>query len=237
MTSKLSHAIIFLLMWFSFGCNTKPSNTPLEIELGIYERSLKASDPNTALGAAHRIVLLSPENHKSYYDSIAQLYFEMGNFMGAKLVALSAMKDHSNKLIVEILAYSSLELGQYEDASTFLQKMMKIDSANDVVYLYELGSCYYQMRNNETAFNYMKQVTMHEQSRMMKKRFVTDGKPDETYYYVAALNTMGVIFMENGKLDRATEILEEVSNIDGKFKLGANNLNLVKKLANSAKEE
>ncbi len=222
--------LLIVLAFFTIGCDQKPTVSPLDIELGIYERAVKASDPTTALGAAYRIVLHSPESHKSYYDSIAQLYFNVGNFSGAKLVALSTLNDHSSKQLLEVLAYSSFELGLYEHASTFIQQLMQVDSTNEVVYLYELGTCFYQMGNLETAYNYMKQVTMHEQSRMTKKTFVTDGRMDETYYYVAALNTMGVIFIQEEKIDRAHEILSEVATIDSDFLLGKNNLELVESI-------
>ncbi len=223
-----------LLMMLS-ACNPNKLS-PLEVEKAVYSRAIKAHDAITALGAAYRIVLIEPEE-KLYYDTIANLLFAMGNYPGAIEVAENIQHDHTNKNLYTILARSSFETQNYTDASSYYQDLMKVDSINKVDYLYEIGTCFYYMQNNETAFNFMNQVMKEEQSRMKKKRFVTDNQAEETFYYVAAMNFMGIIYMGEEDYAKAEELYQELFKIDDKFRLAKNNYSVLLQLKQQAAGE
>ncbi len=219
-----------ILLIISSACESNKNKiSPLQVEKAVYQKAIKANDAVTALGAAYRIVLIEPEE-KNYNDSIAHLLFVMENYRGAIEVAENILADHNNKNLFGILAKSNFELQNYTDASMYYQDLMRADSVNKVEYLYDIGTCFYYMENNETAFKYMSKVMEEDQSRMKKKRFITNKQAEETYYYVAAMNFMGIIYIGDRKYAKAEEIYQELFKIDDKFQLAKNNYSVLQQL-------
>jgi tetratricopeptide (TPR) repeat protein len=71
----------------------------------------------------------------------------------------------------------------------------------------------------------MKKVMENDASRMQKKTFVLDaqGTKYAAYYYVAALNTMGSIYIQDGRLEDAEALYSELFKVDPDFPLAKNN--------------
>ncbi len=72
---------------------------------------------------------------------------------------------------------------------------------------------------------------------MIKKQFITDNQLDETFYYVAALNTMGVIYMTGKRYDNAEEVFKQIFAIDENFQLARYNYNVLQQLKQQAAGE
>lgn len=218
-----------ILMFLITSCITNNTKKQVELEQTLFSRAVEVNDFQSAIYAANKLVLLGP-TQKYYYDSLANLYYNIGNYHAASTVAEATLKDHTSKDLFNIAAYSKFNMNQFEDASILLQDLIAVDSINKVNYLYDIGVCFFNIGNGESAFSYMKKVMDEPSSRMQKKQFFVDNKTEETYYYVAALNTMGFIYMQEERYDEAEELYLELFKIDPDFKLAKNNYTLLQQL-------
>lgn len=231
---KLPYVLGFVLLAVIVASCGTSKKEAIKIEQEVYAKALAANDAGTAIGAAYRILMLDP-TQKNYYDTIASIYFTTGNYLGALEVARGITTDHTNKELFEILAYSTYNLGKFEDASLYLQDLIELDPDKKHVYLYDIAVCYFNIKNFETSFSYMKKVMDVDASRMQKKTFNVDGKAYETFYYVAALNTMGYIYIMDARYDEAEQLYAELFKIDDQFPLARNNYAMLQQLKKQAK--
>lgn len=210
---------------------TSCTNTAQQVELEkeIYNRARAVEDAPVAINAAYRIVLLD-KTQTNFYDSIAQIYFEVQNFKGAKTVALNVARENQTKEISNILAYSEFNTGNYTDASLYLQDLIKLDPENKLKYLYDLGICAYNINNYATTHDYMNKVLNLPASKMTKKQIVMGNNQYETYYYILALNSIGYTYMIEEKYDKAEQAFKQLLEIEPNFEIAKNNYALLQEV-------
>ena len=218
---------LLLVLLLLAGC-TNPTQQ-INIEKEIYNRARAVDDAPVAINAAYRIVLLD-ETQTNFYDSIAQIYFEVQNFYGAKTVATNVYKNKQSKQILNILAYSNFYEGNYTDASLYLQDLVKIDSLNSLKYLYDIGICFFNVENGKTAMEYMQKVLNHPASKMTQKEVVMGNQQYKAYYYILALNTVGYIQMLNQQYSKAEETFQQLLSIEPEFELAKNNYKILQQM-------
>jgi tetratricopeptide (TPR) repeat protein len=72
----------------------------------------------------------------------------------------------------------------------------------------------------------------NDASRMQKKTFVIDdrGSKYDAFYYVAALNTMGSIYIQDKRFDDAEKLYTELFKVDSDFPLAQRNFAYLQEL-------
>lgn len=231
MVLKIKKATFLIVIVLFTSAITSCTNTAQQVELEkeIFNRARAVDDAPVAINAAYRIVLLDKEQ-TNYYDSIAQIYFEVQNFKGAKTVALNVSKERETKQIANIIAYSDFNTGNYTDASLYIQDLIKLDPENKIKYLYDLGICAYNMNNYTTTLDYMTQVMNHPASKMTKKSIAMGNQQYETYYYILALNTIGYTYMVEEKYENAEQAFQKLLEIEPNFEVAKNNYALLQEI-------
>lgn len=212
------------------GCKD-PIAEAIKTQEKVYETTTKLGDFNGALMASYQLIALDSVKYVSYYDTITQLHFAMGNFNAAFEAGKIAIQDTAVPFTKEMIAYSAKRMGRYTDAVLWYQELIKDDPENIISYQYQVGECFFQMKNYESAVDFMNKVAMNQQSRMLEIDMRTDnGATQKVPYYLAALNTIAYVKVIKEEYDEAAKIYQDILSKKEDYNLARNNYQLLQQL-------
>lgn len=212
-------ALLTPIIAFAVSCNSNKKQ--IEVQKKVYKMAMEANDYSSALVAAYQVINL--EHKSTYLDSIANLYFEIGNYIGAEKIASEVLKNNASKEMKAIVAKSQKNSGKYSDAILNFQQLMTEDPENALEYEYNIGECNFFLKNYQGCLEYMKKVTDREQSKQKTIELVFNNQRHNVPYNLAALNTVAYVLTINGSYDQGITIYEKVLEAKPDFALARNN--------------
>ncbi len=228
MTNKLFTILVFAVLSVALiSCDS--SQKTIEIQKRVYTTAIGADDYATALNAAHQIVGIDKQS--TYLDSIAGLYFLVGNNFGAEKIALECLKLRPKSIEVRrVLAKAQKNMGKYSDALLTYQELIKEDESRTLDYEYSIGECFFFMENFQSCLEYMKKVTDKEQSTTKEIELVFNQKRQKVSYYLAAMNTIAYVLTISGSPEQGISLYKQILERKPDFALAMSNYEYALKL-------
>lgn len=142
--NKLIFAFSILLILGACGDN---SETELEQTKALYQSALKHSDPNTAVVALNKLLVLDP-NNLVYKDSLCRTYLRGGNSKGGMAIA-EEIQDSVNfdNSIMELLGVAYQTSKEYNKSTKTFNKLF--NNTRDYRYLYQVAALAYEKSNKQ----------------------------------------------------------------------------------------
>lgn len=227
--------VFALAMSFFTACGpTADPTQSTEKDLKIYTTSREAGDMGTALVAAYNILYASDSNY-TYYDTIAQIYSDMGNPQGAFNMAEAGLEKHSSLLLDKVMAQANKDLGNYAVAVDQFNALIKADAENTLSYQYSMGESYFLLEDFKACVEQMDQIIANEKSTVQEKILQTKNGSQRVSYNLAAMNIVAYVMMVQGEYDMAEKVLTEVLTQKEDFELAYNNYSLLQQLKSRKK--
>lgn len=219
-----------VLITFLFNaCAPTGTQNNVEKDQQIYAEAMRSEDLGTALMAAYNILYAGDSNY-TYYDTIAQLYSDLGNPQGAYNMAEAGLKMHKSMLLDKVMAQANKDLGNYTEAIDQFKALLEADPENKLAYQYSIGESYFMMEDLKNCVEYMDMVVTNEQSSTVNKVLQTQKGGQRVPYKLAAMNIIAYVMMIEGKYDMAEKVLTEVLTQKEDFELAYNNYKLLQQL-------
>lgn len=215
--------IIFVALAFMItSCNN--NEKVIELNKKILKQAYKNNDVNTALMAANTLYASDTQN-VAYCDTLAILYYSIGNFGAAYNLALKNPDTTNNLKITSLLAYSAEKSKKYQDAVFHFQDLTKLDPKNAFMYNYQIGFCFFSINNFESCIDYMNKVVNDPSATNNYLEIDNQQVP----YQAAAYNSIGFCEYKKGNLEKSKQIFEAILKRYPNFKLAQNNYGLLTK--------
>lgn len=202
----------------------QPAMSLLELQSIIFSNALKYGDADAAKNALYTMIALRPELTE-LKDSLAILYYNMGNYLQAVLVAREIVAANpQNTTILEIKAISQQRLGLLKESLDDYEALYK--QKQEVIYLYEIASLQYQLKRfGECDAS----IAAMLKSEVLDQKKITislqRGESQEVNMRAAVLNMRGVLAAELNQKEVAKRNYEEALKIMPDFALAKANLN------------
>lgn len=138
-------------------------------KLEQHDASDAAFDQSLALDPENPYVL----NNYSYYLSLRKVRLEDAKIMSAKSLEISP----DNKHYLDTYGWILYQMGNYEEAKTWIQKSIENNASEDAAVLEHLGDVLYKLGQKEEAISYWEKALElgGEITELLKKK-VNDGK-------------------------------------------------------------
>ena len=235
MSSNKAFSIVAIVITILFNaCAPGNTSNSTEKDEKIYAEAIRSEDLGTALMAAYNILYASDSNY-TYYDTIAQLYSDLGNPQGAYNMAEAGLKMHKSMLLDKVMAQANKDLGNYAVAVEQFNALIKADAENALSYQYSIGESYFLLEDFKACVEQMDQIIANEKSAVQEKILQTKNGSQRVTYDLAAMNIVAYVMMVQGEYDMAEKVLTEVLTQKEDFELAYNNYSLLQKIKSRKK--
>ena len=228
-TNKAFSTVAIVIAILFNACAPGNTSNSTEKDEKIYAEAIRSEDLGTALMAAYNILYASDSNY-TFYDTIAQLYSDLGNPQGAYNMAEAGLKMHKSMLLDKVMAQANKDLGNYTEAIDQFKALLEADPENKLNYQYSIGEAYFMMEDLKNCVEYMDMVVTNEQSGTATKVLQTQKGGQRVPYRLAAMNIIAYVMMIEGKYDMAEKVLTDVLTQKEDFELAYNNYKLLQQL-------
>lgn len=226
-TMKKFHTLLLLsslTLLIPMGCVAQKNtgNTAVNTYKTIYAKAVEYGDLNTAIGAAHNILAISPADYH-FMDSLVNLYYEAGNLVAAINVGNDILAAAPQNVAVrEMVANSQMELGLSGEAIQNYQDLYTRTS--NLVYLYTIAITQFEMKNYTESGATVEKLLTAEGNLTKISIAAADGSVQAIPIKAAAYNIKGAIAVEVNNPTIAKQNFEEALRLAPEFALAKQNL-------------
>jgi tetratricopeptide (TPR) repeat protein len=192
----------------------------------VYNNAMSMGDLEVAKSALYQLIAHLPGN-VSIYDSLAHVYFLLGDYSRVLLASDRANIRNDNVSLREIKAYAARNTGDLKIALSEFEALYK--EKNNPEYGYQVAAIRFNLKRYGECMEMISSIIENPESKSKKVIISTeDGKSQEVSYRAAAQNMKGVLFLEMGKEENAKVAFEESLKEEPGFKLAESNLDNLK---------
>lgn len=204
-----------------------------EIELNKYKRivdqSLKYNDATTAINGLHNIIAIEGDL-SVYKDSLALVYFNLGNYTSSHLLVQELLKQKSgNVQLLEINAISLQALGRTKEAIDAYELLFS--KTNNMFHAYNLANLQFNLKRLEESQISIDRALNCEELNNVYLQFPIDKDYVQNIPLKAAVyNLRGLIKYEVKDINNSKLSFEEALKIMPDFKVANQNLKSIEVL-------
>ena len=121
-----------------------------KLQRGVYNRSLKYSDPNIAIMALYNLCTLDPRNDSLLFD-LQYLYFNSQEYISSILVANDVLLLNSNNTHSQEMKALSLERVGANDKAIDEYESLYLKHNNNISYLYKTAALQFTVKRYKEA--------------------------------------------------------------------------------------
>lgn len=216
-----------------------PTNTEFETHRKVFRQALRYGDFAGAAIAVNYMLVTDP-SQKSYRDTLALIYTQMGASVQALGVAKDVLKDQpDNNAMMEVAASALEAVGQNvdnaEEAMGYYKSLAKATSSP--YYTYKVASIQYLLRRFAEAELTTRSIFTSDKADNEKIAVNVDrNQRQEVPLKAATYNLLGMTWLEQKDFDKARANFNEALKIEPNFVLAKNNLDLVTKVETDEKK-
>jgi tetratricopeptide (TPR) repeat protein len=201
----------------------------MDHDIRMYHQAIKFGDVGTAIHAMQSL-LAWDSSHKSYYDTLAILYFHSQNYPQAIQSAQVILdKDPNNIKLLQIVAHGYQYLGRQDMAIGYYTKLEAI-KPEPLVY-YELASSYLFLRDTGKINLYIGKIMNDKRSDTTKVHitFNQGHNEEDVPVKAASYNLLGTLLMNENNKEQAKAEYSRALEIEPHFALARQNLEFIEK--------
>ena len=199
----------------------------------IYEMGSKYGDSNIAIYVLYHQLAENP-NDVALKDSLASLYFTSGRWAQSILVAQDVLeKKPKDQKMLELTAIAYQNLGGVKKALETYEELYGLSES--VFHLYQIATLQFQLQRMGEAEATLARVIQNPkaESETIVINVNRQGS-QETKIKAAALNVLGVLYLQKKATDAAKKSFEAASQVDPEFVLPKGNLEAMAKAEQEA---
>lgn len=192
----------------------KTLNPDLRLQEKIYQHALENNDLEAATMAVYHIIALQPEK-ENWQDTLCLLYHGRGYYIQSAKIAQEILIRNPEALeFREVLAQAYENTGNYLEALRQYDKLVKADS--NAVFLYKTALMQYMLRYYKDCERSVNQILDNSKTNNQFINTQTDLNSailKQVPLRAAALNILGVIYMDMNKKEQAIAAFEKALEI------------------------
>lgn len=204
-------------------------NPDLRLQEKIYKHALENSDLEAATMAVYQIIALQPEKD-SWHDTLCLLYHGRGYYLQSAKIAQKILEKKPESLAFrEVLAQAFENTGNYLEALRQYDKLVKADS--NAVFMYKTALMQYLLRyynDCEITINNILKNAKTEDLSINTQVDQSSSALKQVPLRAAALNILGVIYMDMNKKEPAIDAFEKALELYPDYMLVKENLKKIK---------
>ncbi len=225
-------SILIPVCFTLFGCT---GGIDTKSEWKVYSDARARKDLSTSVGSLNRILSAEP-NNASAHDSLAMLYAAAGMDGSAAITASQGLELHETDILMEILASSLKNIGDFEGSLNAYLRLMEM-KPGDLTTPYEIAYAYINLNQFDQADKYIDLVIAHNRSTTTFMTEYVNNSRQEVPYKAVALNLRGFVQMQTGAFQQAANSYQEALNVFPEYQLAQNNLSYLIAQARSNNKE
>lgn len=189
----------------------------------IYEMGSKYGDANIAIYVIYHQLAENPDD-VALKDSLASLYFTSGRWAQSILVAKDVLeKQPKNQKMLELTAISYQNLGGVKEALEKYEELYRL--SNSVFHQYQIATLQFQLERFGEAEASLARVIQDKAAETETIVInVNRQGSQETKIKAAALNVLGVLYLQKKEMAAAKKSFEAAAQVDPEFVLPKGNL-------------
>ena len=196
---------------------------PLETQRRVFTLAVRYSDGVVAKQALYEMIARYPEN-TNLLDSLALIYFDLGEYAACVLVSRDIVKFKPNDLnILLVKGMSEKNIGLLNEALLTYEKLYM--QTENVFHLYEVAFMQYQLKKPKPCEVSVELLLAHED---IDKETIPLAGPNNTQEEVplraAVLNLQGILASDQGDKDQARKSFRKALELAPNFSLAKSNL-------------
>lgn len=192
----------------------------------VYRLAVRYGDPQAAINSLYHIMAKQPDN-LAVKDSLASIYFGYGmNTQAIKLGEEILKSNPKDVKHLEMTAIAYRNLGILKESVTKYETLFSI--TRDPYHLYQLCIVEYALKRYEECAAHLKMIVA-DPSSAEQKITINENDGIRVILKSAALNVLGVIHRDLGKLDEARQFFQQALEVDNTFTLPKGNLEAMDK--------
>ena len=210
--------------------NTKTTLNPtVRIQEKVYQLALENNDLEAATMAVYQLIAIQPEK-QTWQDTLCLLYHGRGYYSQSASLALKIIeRNPETREFREVLAQAYEYLGNYSEALEQYELLVKPDSNSAV--LYKTAMMHYMLKDYKECESDLKYILSDKDSESINIATQADpanAKLQAVTIRAAALNMLGVIYMDDKKSEEAKEAFEAALKIFPAYLVAKQNIKLLK---------
>jgi tetratricopeptide (TPR) repeat protein len=210
--------------------NTKTTLNPtVRIQEKVYQLALENNDLEAATMAVYQLIAIQPEK-QTWQDTLCLLYHGRGYYSQSASLALKIIeRNPETREFREVLAQAYEYLGNYSEALEQYELLVKPDSNSAV--LYKTAMMHYMLKDYKECESDLKYILSDKDSESINIATQADpanAKLQAVPIRAAALNMLGVIYMDDKKSEEAKEAFEAALKIFPAYLVAKQNIKLLK---------
>lgn len=210
--------------------NSKTTLNPtIRIQEKVYQLALENNDLEAATMAVYQLIAIQPEK-QSWQDTLCLLYHGRGFYPQSASLALKIIERKPEaREFREVLAQANEYLGNYSEALKQYELLLNPDSNSAV--LYKTAMMHYMLKNYNECESDLKYILSDKDSESISIATQSDpssAKLQSVPIRAAALNMLGVIYMDEKKTLEAYDAFEAALKIFPAYLVAKQNIKLLK---------
>ncbi len=213
-------AVVFLVMGTKANGQTQKQDSVYFAReylqgMAILNKARAFNDIDMEKEALYKLLVLD-ERDTSVLMSLAQLYFNSGNFTSSVLVSLDFLNKHpGNITALEIAALSYEQLRIYDKAVQFYEDLYL--RRQNINVLYQIAYLQYALKRFDESSNNLNILESKSEGAANMQFPKADGAVQEVPVMAAVLNLKGLIAKEQGNTEEAKRMFNEAIKLAPDF--------------------